>query len=61
MLQAYRDRSWDAAEQALGENEAAAADYGLAKLYARYRASIRACRADPPGEGWDGVTIAESK
>ena len=43
------------------ENEEAAAGYGLAKLYARYRASIRACREHPPGEGWDGVTVAETK
>lgn len=61
LLDAYRGRRWDEAEQAVADNEKAAAGYGLAKLYARYRASIRACRQDPPGEGWDGVTVAESK
>jgi adenylate cyclase len=61
LLTAYRTRRWDEAEQAVSLQEAATADYGLAKLYARYRASIRACRETPPGEGWDGVTIAEAK
>jgi adenylate cyclase len=61
LLDDYRNRRWDEAEQALAQNEAAAADYGLAKLYVRYRASIRACRECPPGEGWEGVTVAETK
>jgi adenylate cyclase len=61
LLADYRDRRWDEAEQALAQNEEAAAGYGLVSLYARYRASIRACREQPPGEGWDGVTIAETK
>jgi adenylate cyclase len=61
LLDAYRDRRWNEAEQALAGNEAAAAGYGLAPLYARYSASIRACRERPPGEGWDGVTVAETK
>ena len=61
LLADYRQRRWDEAERALAENEAAAADYGLARLYARYRASIRAFREHPPGEGWDGVTVAETK
>lgn len=61
LLDNYRGRRWDQAGQALAKNEKAAAGYGLAKLYARYRASIRACREHPPGEGWDGVTVAETK
>jgi adenylate cyclase len=61
LLDAYRDRRWDEAEQALAENEAEAAERGLAKLYARYRESIRKCRAQPPGTDWDGVTVAETK
>jgi adenylate cyclase len=61
LLDDYRGRRWDEAEQALGENEDAAAGYGLALLHARYRASIRAFRQHPPGDGWDGVTIAETK
>jgi adenylate cyclase len=61
LLEAYRDRRWDEAEQALAQNEQAAANYGLASLYARYRSSIASCREQPPAEGWDGVTIAETK
>jgi adenylate cyclase len=61
LLDDYRGRRWDEAEQGVGQNEEAAAGYGLAKLYARYRASIRACRKHPPDEGWDGVTVAETK
>ncbi|HLL31118.1 MAG TPA: adenylate/guanylate cyclase domain-containing protein, partial [Allosphingosinicella sp.] len=61
LLAAYRARRWEEAEQAVSQQEGAAADYGLAKLYARYRASIRACRETPPGEGWDGVTVAGTK
>jgi adenylate cyclase len=61
ILAAYRDRRWHEAEQALDANLAAAAGHGLEKLYARYRASIHACREKPPGEDWDGVTVAESK
>jgi len=60
-LDAYRDRRWDEAEEALAANEGPAAHYGLARLYARYRASIRAWRESPPGEDWDGVTVAETK
>jgi adenylate cyclase len=61
LLDDYRGRRWDEAEQALGENEEAAAGYGLATLYGRYRASIRACREQPPGDGWEGITVAETK
>jgi adenylate cyclase len=61
LLEAYRGRRWDDAQAALAANEQAAAAYGLAKLYARYRASIAACREKPPGDDWDGVTAADSK
>ena len=61
LLDDYRGRRWDEAEQALAGNGEAAAGYGLAKLYERYRASIRACREHPPADGWDGVTVAETK
>jgi adenylate cyclase len=61
LLDHYRNRRWDEAEEDLGRNEAAAADYGLSGLYARYRASIQAFREKPPGDSWDGVTIAETK
>jgi adenylate cyclase len=61
LLDAYSGRQWDEAEQALTLNEGEAAGYGLAKLYARYLASIRTCREHPPAEDWDGVTVAETK
>jgi hypothetical protein len=61
LLAAYRARSWDEAEKRLDANEEAAASYGLGKLYARLRASIRACREQPPAEDWEGVTTAETK
>lgn len=61
LLGAYRGRRWDEAEERLDRNGKEAAGQGLATLYARYRASIRACREHPPGEGWEGVTVAETK
>ncbi|HEX8238301.1 MAG TPA: adenylate/guanylate cyclase domain-containing protein [Allosphingosinicella sp.] len=61
VLAAYRDRRWDEAERTVSDIEDAAAAYGLGKLYARYAASIRACREKPPGEGWEGITVAETK
>lgn len=61
LLADYRGRRWNEAERRLDANEMAAAGYGLAKLYARYRVSIATCRANAPAEDWDGVTIAETK
>jgi adenylate cyclase len=61
LLDDYRGRRWDEAERGVAQNQEAAAGYGLARLYARYRASIQACREHPPAEGWDGVTVAETK
>jgi adenylate cyclase len=61
LLADYRNRRWDEAEEELARNLTAASDYGLDKLYARYRASIRAYRDQPPGADWDGVTVAETK
>jgi adenylate cyclase len=61
LLAAYRERRWEEAEAALEANGEKAAGYGLAKLYARYRASIAAYRERPPADDWDGVTVAEAK
>jgi adenylate cyclase len=61
MLAAYRARRWDEAEAALA---AAAPDYqahgmgALRELFARRIASLR---AQPPGDGWDGVFLATEK
>jgi adenylate cyclase len=60
-LQAYRDRRWDEAERAFARNEASAAGFGLATLYARYRDSIARFRQRPPAEDWEGITVAETK
>jgi adenylate cyclase len=61
MLDAYRSRRWDEAEQMLAQNRQAASEHGLAALYSRYRGSIEKFRAQPPGEDWDGVSVAETK
>jgi adenylate cyclase len=61
LLDDYRNRRWDEAEAAVAQNEGEAAGYGLAIVYARYRASVRTCREQPPGEGWEGITVAETK
>jgi adenylate cyclase len=61
LLDDYRSRRWDEAEEALAQNEETAGGYGLLKLYGRYGASIRACREQPPGEEWEGITVAETK
>jgi adenylate cyclase len=61
MLSDYRAQGWDEAERHLAESDAKAAELGLAPLYARYRAAIARHRQHPPGEGWDGVTTAETK
>lgn len=61
MLAAYRAQDWDKAERFAASNEAAAADYGLTRLYARYRALIEAFRSEPPPAGWDGVAQLREK
>jgi len=61
LLAAYRARSWDEAERQAAAIEGAAARYGLAKLYARYRALIEGFRTDPPPAGWDGVAQLKEK
>jgi adenylate cyclase len=60
MLAAYRARDWDDAERRAA-NETAAAGYGLARLYGRYRTLIDSHRADPPPPGWDGVAQLSEK
>jgi adenylate cyclase len=61
LLADYRARRWEEAEAQLEASAAAAAEYGLARLYDRYRASIRSFAANPPADDWDGVTVAETK
>lgn len=61
VLAAYRGQDWDGALAALQDFETRAGAFGLQKLAALYRARIAACRADPPGAGWDGVFQATEK
>lgn len=63
MLAAYRTQDWDGAGAALAEVEALSSPFGgrLAGYLALYRRRIAAGRADPPGEGWDGVYDATDK
>lgn len=56
-LAAYRAQRWDEAEAILQELERAAPD----KLYELYLERIVHLRQNPPGAGWDGVWIFESK
>jgi adenylate cyclase len=61
MLGAYRAQQWDEAERRAAANETAAVRYGLATLYARYRALIEGFCANPPPPGWDGVAQLKEK
>ncbi len=63
MRAAYSAQDWDAAEAALDRLEAAGAplDLDMTGYVALYRRRIAALRANPPGEGWDGVHVATDK
>jgi len=61
MLRAYRARDWGAAEAALGAGRGAYEDLGIAGLHDLFGQRIAALRANPPGEGWDGVFQATEK
>jgi adenylate cyclase len=60
MLDRYRGRDWDGAEQAIGECEALGVA-GLTGLYAVYRGRIAEWRQSPPPPDWDGTYTATSK
>ena len=61
MIDAYRARDWALARSSLDGFEPHAAGCGLTKLAAFYAGRIEACRASPPGPGWDGVYQATEK
>jgi adenylate cyclase len=61
MLAAYRAQDWDRAEALLGEAEPRYAALDIADLHALYLRRVQALRADPPGDGWDGVFSATEK
>ncbi|MEX0696486.1 MAG: adenylate/guanylate cyclase domain-containing protein [Dongiaceae bacterium] len=60
MLDRYRGRDWDGAEQAIAECEALGVG-GLSGLYAIYRGRIAEWRETPPPPDWDGTFTATSK
>jgi adenylate cyclase len=61
MLAAYRAQDWDAAAARHAEVLATGAPFHLGTLAALYADRIAACRANPPGAGWDGVFQATEK
>jgi len=63
MRAAYAAQDWDAAESALDRLEAAGGplDLDLSGYAGLYRRRLVTLRADPPGEGWDGVHVATDK
>jgi adenylate cyclase len=61
MLQAYQAQTWDIAEERLATCQALGERFGLTKLYKLYSRRIAAFRTNPPGPGWDGVAIADTK
>jgi adenylate cyclase len=63
MRAAYVAQNWDAAAAALDKLETAGEplDLDLSGFAALYRRRLETLRADPPGEGWDGVHAATDK
>jgi adenylate cyclase len=57
-LVAYRKREWDRADSALQAAIQANPDDGLAKIYMKRVAKMR---ANPPGEAWNGVWVMDHK
>lgn len=57
-LKLYRAQNWEQAELALF-NLQRLAEHD--ELYATYARRVIALRANPPGQGWDGVTTFETK
>jgi adenylate cyclase len=61
VLEAYRAQRWDAAEAALAAGRAEYEAHGIPGLHELFARRIAALRAQPPGEGWDGVYQATEK
>lgn len=57
-LRLYRQQDWDQAELQLYNLSRMCPDRALYQVYAK---RIAYCRANPPGESWDGVTTFETK
>ncbi|PCI40388.1 MAG: adenylate/guanylate cyclase domain-containing protein [Elusimicrobia bacterium] len=59
MIEAYRAQKWDEADAAL--SECRGIDFPLGKFYDLYEKRLEEGRSNPPGDDWDGVTIATTK
>ena len=57
-LRLYREQDWDSAELLLDQLSRGSPQRALYPIYAQ---RIVYCRANPPGEGWDGVTTFATK
>jgi adenylate cyclase len=57
-LKQYRGQEWDMAELQLINLQRM---YPEAALYREFAQRVAWLRANPPGKGWDGTWIAESK
>ena len=58
-LEAYRAQRWGEARSLIGD--CLPWDDRLADLYDMYEARIDGLERNPPGEGWDGVFVAQTK
>ena len=62
LLAAYRAQQWQTARQQVRRcRELARAEWGLDALYDLYEERIAAYEVNPPGAGWTGVYVAETK
>ncbi len=61
MLAAYRAQDWDAAEAALEQGREGYERFGIPGLHGLFVERIAQLRAEPPGDGWDGVYQATAK
>ncbi|MCG8511065.1 MAG: adenylate/guanylate cyclase domain-containing protein [Rhodospirillales bacterium] len=61
MLDAYRGQRWDEAMDKLTGCREVTDGFNLGGFYDIYAERIEEYKADPPGEGWDGVYVATSK
>lgn len=61
MLTAYRGQRWDEATDKLAGCREIIDGFNLNGFYDIYAERIEEYKADPPGDGWDGVYVATSK
>ncbi len=59
MISSYRKQDWDRVEELLAECRKL--EPALGKLYDLYEGRMKAYRAQPPGDNWDGVFTATTK